>query len=132
MTDQESLVPAFDQAGDAFERVGQQNGSRFWYARTLAAMLGYETFTAFQNAINRAIGTCTTLGISVAENFGQTTRVVDGTKVEDYKLSRFGCYLAAMNGDVRRPAVAVAQAYFAGLAVAMREYVEAAQSVDRV
>ncbi|NKV10963.1 hypothetical protein GS909_07260 [Rhodococcus hoagii] len=33
--------------------------------------------------------------------------------IEDYELSRFACYLVAMNGDPRKSAIASAQAYFA-------------------
>jgi DNA-damage-inducible protein D len=118
----------FGLDGEAFELVGQSNGSRFWYASTFMDMLGYESFQAFEQAINRAIGTCTTLGISVLDNFQQCTR--DG--VSDYKLSRFACYLVAMNGDVRKPSVAAAQAYFATLAEAARQYMQAVHGVERV
>src|SRR5262249_18679155 len=34
-------------------------------------------------------------------------------EVSDYALSRFGCYLSAMNGDPRKPEIAQAQGYFA-------------------
>lgn len=34
-------------------------------------------------------------------------------KIEDYQLSRYACYLIAMNGDSRKKAVALAQTYFA-------------------
>lgn len=34
-------------------------------------------------------------------------------KIDDYLLSRFACYLIAMNGNPRKPEVAAAQNYFA-------------------
>src|SRR5262249_39085194 len=34
-------------------------------------------------------------------------------EVKDYHLSRYGCYLTAMNGDPRKSAIAQAQTYFA-------------------
>lgn len=96
-------------------------------------LLGYEDFQTFRkSAINRAIGTCTTLGISVVENFQQCERQIDGVAADDYKLSRFACYLVAMNGDIRKPSVAAAQAYFATLAEAARQYMVAAHDVERV
>ena len=37
-----------------------------------------------------------------------------------------------MNGDVRKPEVAMMQSYFIGLAEAMRKYIESGESVERV
>jgi DNA-damage-inducible protein D len=128
----ETDILPFDETGGNFESVGQQNGSRFWYGSAFMALLGYESTPSFMNAVNRAIGTCSTLGIPVAENFQQCDRVIDGQRVSDYKFSRFACYLVAMNGDVRKPQVAAAQAYFANLAEAAQQYIQAAQDVERV
>ena len=43
-----------------------------------------------------------------------------GRSMVDYKLSRFACCLAAMNGDPKKPQVAKAQAYFVMWAEACR------------
>jgi DNA-damage-inducible protein D len=126
------IAPYFDQEGNLFESHGVSNGGRFWYASDFMAMLGYENMQAFEHALNRAIGTCTTLGVPVLENFEQVRREVNGQQVSDYKLSRFACYLVAMNGDIRKVQVAKAQAYFADLAEAASQYIRSVQDVERV
>lgn len=127
------LARYFDEDGALFESRGFSNGGRYWYARDFMQMLGYETYASFQKAINRAIGTCTTLGVPIDENFLRVQREVDSQTLADFKLSRLACYLVAMNGDVRKPEVARAQAYFATLAeLARRAFEEAATNIERL
>jgi DNA-damage-inducible protein D len=95
-------------------------------------MLGYEIFASFENVINKAIAACMALKISVADNFQQTRREIEGKPTNDYKLSRFACYLSAMNGDSRKQQVAAAQAYFASMAETVRQYIEGSDCVERV
>jgi DNA-damage-inducible protein D len=116
----------------SFEDLGNENGGKYWYARDFMQMLGYENLTAFQKPINKAIATCTALNIPVVENFQQVSRVVDGVAVPDFKLTRFACYLVSINGDVRKPEVAAAQAYFVTMAEAFRHYIQDAANVERV
>ena len=123
------LARYFDGEGEIFEESGLSNGGRFWLARDFGEALGYATFATFKKAINRAIQTCVTLNLPVHENFRDIRTSSGGL---DYKLSRFACYLVAMNGDVRKPQVAQAQAYFAGLAEAVQRYIQDARDVERV
>jgi DNA-damage-inducible protein D len=122
----------FEEGKQSFEDFSQANGGFFWYARDLMSWLGYEEWNSFSKAINRAIGTCTTLNISVAENFVQCEREIEGSTVSDFKMSRFACCLTALNGDVKKPQVAAAQAYFVSLAEVLRKYFLNASNVDRV
>lgn len=116
-----------------FEAMGRENGFRFWMASDLARCLGYDDFQAFsKSAINRAIGTCSTLGIPVEENFVQATTEVGGKSIKDFRLSRFACYLIAMNGDTRKQQVAQAQAYFAAVAESFRQFLEEADDIERI
>ena len=115
-----------------FEELGRINGGKFWYARDFMVMLGYESFQAFGKAINKAIATCTALNISVVDNFKQVRRSVNGEVVDDFKLTRFACYLTSINGDVRKREVAEAQAYFVTMAEAFRRYIQNADDVERV
>ncbi len=127
-----ALALYFNPESALFEQSGFSNGERYWFATDFMKMLGYETYAGFRGAINRAIGACTTIGIPVEENFIRVEREVDGKLGADHKLSRFACYLVAMNGDTRKPQVAAAQAYLAGLAEATRQYAESALEVERL
>jgi len=122
----------FEEDYESFEDFGQMNGGLSWFARDLMKMLGYESFNSFVNAINKAIQACTTLKIPVLGNFTQIEREIEGSRVLDYKLSRFACYLVAMNGDVKKPQVAKAQAYFAAMAETVRQHLQNAESVERL
>lgn len=119
----------FDDDKENFETFALQNGFRYWLASDLAAMLGYQDTDATKKAINKAMTVCMTLNIPVAENFAQITTDADKN---DFKLSRFACYLTVMNGDVRNEKVAKAQAYFVGLAEAFQEHFQQSESVERV
>lgn len=123
----------FDDAGESFESLAKTNGSKYWFARDLMAALGYDSWATFKNAINKAIGVCTTTGVSVVENFIQHSRKVKGREVEDFKMTRLACCLTAMNGDAKNPWVAKAQIYFAALDQLVQDvYVVQAESMDRI
>lgn len=116
----------------SFESLSKTNGFRFWWASELAATLGYEGLNNFRKAIERAMMALTSMNIPIIENIVQQQREVDGKQLLDYKLSRFACYLAAMNGDPKKPQVAEAQKYFVTWAEACRLYLEEADGVERV
>jgi DNA-damage-inducible protein D len=115
-----------------FEALSKTNGFRFWWASELAVTLGYEGLTGFRKAVERAMIALTSLNIPVFDNIVQDQREVNGKTIVDYRLSRFACYLAAMNGDPKKPQVAQAQAYFVQWAEACRLYLEQAEGVERV
>lgn len=119
-----------DQLG--FESFSKSNGFKYWWASTLMPLLGYSTMESFRKAINKAMIACDSLGIPLVENFVNEKRELDGKEFYDYKLSRFACYLTAMNGDVKKPEVARAQAYFITFADACRLYLEQAEGIERV
>jgi DNA-damage-inducible protein D len=122
----------FDEDRDNFEGHAVNNGIICWYAADLMQMLGYQSLGSFRGAINKAMGACIALGINVAENFVQTDRSSSGGPANDIKLSRFACYLTAMNADAKKPQVAAAQAYFAALAESFQQSFQEADAVERV
>jgi len=115
-----------------FEALANDNSFRFWWASELAVILGYESLNGFRKAVERAMIALTSLNIPVFDNIVQEQREAGGKLMVDYKLSRFACYLAAMNGDPKKPQVAQAQGYFVAWAEACRLYLEQAEGVERV
>lgn len=91
-----------------------ENGQECWNGRELMGLLDYSQWRDFSSAIDRALVSCQTHGAHAGDHFGRvvTTPPRGGRAKEDYKLSRFGCYLVAMNSDPRKHSVANAQAYF--------------------
>lgn len=112
-----------------FESLGQENGFRYWWASSLASLLGYASPQGFHPAVQKAIGVCMNLGIDLTENIVPCD---NPSGQRDFKLSRFACYLAAMNGDSKKPEVARAQAYFAAFAASVQAFLEEQESVERV
>lgn len=111
-----------------FEDFKNQNGITFWWATEYMVMLGYKTFASFQKTIDRATKAFMSLGIDHYDNIIRVDR--DGHP--DYKLTRFACYLIAMNGDPKKTEVAAAQAYFAAQTRKFEVYVENNTDIERV
>ena len=94
-----------------------ENGVEFWLARELMQELEYTKWGNFKNVINKAIEACKNSNINISDHFADVGKIVKAgattKKIEDYKLSRYGCYLIAQNGDSRKKVIALAQTYFA-------------------
>jgi DNA-damage-inducible protein D len=98
---------------DSIRRV-REDGSEYWSARELMPLLGYDRWENFAQAIHRAdVSSVTHAGLEVL--FRDATKVsgTRGPAQRDVEMSRYGAYLVAMNGDVRKPEIAAAQSYFA-------------------
>ena len=93
-------------------------GNEYWYARELQNVLEYTEWRKFVGVIKKAINSCKTSNYVVSDHFvGADKMVENGTNtsrnIEDYKLSRYACYLIAQNGDSRKKVIGLAQTYFA-------------------
>ena len=116
----------------SFEDFGKDNGERYWLASDLGWALGYAE-KSFDAVIRRAMTACQTAGIDSLDHFQRLEiKDEDGAVARETRLSRFACYLATMNADPKKPAVASAQVYFTLLAKSVQEHYEAAEDVERV
>ncbi|WP_407475372.1 BRO family protein [Elizabethkingia anophelis] len=97
-----------------FEDFKQENGITYWWASDLMKMLGYSDLKVFiDKPVQKATKVLMSLGITHFNEIKHEMRDANGESVQDAKMTRFACYLTAMNSDVKKPEVAAAQAYFA-------------------
>lgn len=95
------------------------NGESYWSARELSQKLGYTQWRNFvATPIKKSIESIKSYGENPDLHIKKYTRFSDiGSntvrEIDDYKLSRLGCYLIAMNGDTTKKEIALAQRYFA-------------------
>lgn len=95
-----------------------ENGEEFWYARELQIALEYGQWRRFNEVIERARISCENSQVSVHEHFadvGKSSPMPNGGEriINDYKLSRYACYLIVQNSDPRKKVIALGQTYFA-------------------
>jgi DNA-damage-inducible protein D len=109
--------------------------SEYWMARELQAVLEYERWENFAEAISRAMEACASADVPVENHFRETTKMVmvgSGAKraTDDWFLSKYACSLIAMNADPTKEAVGYAQTYFA-IQTHLQEQSDQLTSVER-
>ena len=119
----------FDDDRENFENLGVENGQKTWSAPTPHEVARIRKLGAvLQRDQPRDRHLYVAERIPITDNFKQVS-TEDG---DDFRLSRFACCLVALNGDVKKPRVAAAQAYFVSLAEVVRRYLRDAENLDRV
>jgi DNA-damage-inducible protein D len=92
-------------------------GNEYWEARELQKVLEYKEWRKFESVIEKAKLACLASKNKVSCDFVGTDKIVEAgatrKKIEDYKLSRYACYLIVQNGDSRKEVIGLGQTYFA-------------------
>ena len=95
-----------------------ESGKEYWEARELQKALEYKEWRNFKLVIDKAIISCNNSNFNVFDHFVDFNKMVEvgsgaKRKQDDYKLSRYACYLIVQNADSKKKIVALGQTYFA-------------------
>ena len=93
-------------------------GNEYWYARELSKVLEYRDWRNFLKVLNKAKEACNNSGFNVDEQLVEVNKLSKRNNnavvnIQDYKLSRYICYLIVQNADPSKEVVALGQTYFA-------------------
>lgn len=114
---EKQIIQKLQSDFDSISHITEDN-IEYWLARELQICLGYKEWRNFCNAIAKAKIACEQSGFDTCDHFVDVNKMVGigsgaGREVEDIMLSRYACYLIAMNGDSSKNEIAFAQSYFA-------------------
>ena len=95
-----------------------ENNNEYWLARELQQVLEYKEWRKFNKVINKATIACKNSKVIIEEHFVQVDKTIrmprNASKIiNDYKLSRYACYLIVQNADSKKEVIALGQTYFA-------------------
>lgn len=95
-----------------------EDGAEYWFARELQPVLEYGSWAKFRPVIKKAISAAEQSNAAAQDHFVRLGKMVDlgsgaAREIEEFKLSRYACYLIVQNGDPTKPVIANGQTYFA-------------------
>ena len=95
-----------------------KKSDEYWMAREIQTILGYDKWDNFKQVVEKARDACQASKVEAKYHFldvGKMVTVGSGAlrEREDCYLTRYACYLVAMNGNPQKPEIASAQTYFA-------------------
>ena len=77
-------------------------GNEYWFARELMKVLEYKEWRKFDKVIKKAFDACNGSNYCVTNHFVLKDKMINiakgaQRKIQDYKLSRYACYLIVQN-----------------------------------
>ena len=93
-------------------------GQEYWYARELSKVLEYSDWRNFLKVLNKAKEACKNSGFNLDEQLVEVNKLSKRNNnatvnIQDFKLTRYICYLIVQNADPSKAVVALGQTYFA-------------------
>ena len=84
-----------------------ESGKEYWEARELQKALEYKEWRNFKLVIDKAIISCNNSNFNVFDHFVEVNKMIElgktaKRKQDDYKLSRYACYLIVQNADSKK------------------------------
>ena len=101
-----------DSPFDSIRHYDEQ-GNEFWYARELMTFMGYQSWQRFETPIAQAMENMDLSGDVVEKHFNSNVKKSKGRSGNDYRMTRYACYMVALACDGRKSEVAMAKRYFA-------------------
>lgn len=91
-------------------------GNEYWYARELSKVLEYKDWRNFLKVLNKSKDACKNSGFNIDEQLVEVNRLSKrnnnaSANIQDYKLSRYICYLIVQNADPGKEVVALGLIY---------------------
>ena len=89
-----------------------EEGKEYWLARELQSTLGYHQWRSINDLIKKAKVACKESKYNVDDHFAVQRKMIKLAKgatrnINNYKLSRYACYLIAQNGDSHMKVIAL-------------------------
>ena len=93
-------------------------GNEYWYARELSKVLEYRDWRNFLKVLKKAKEACENSGIDADAQLVEVNKLSKRNNnavasIQDFKLTRYMCYLIVQNSDPRKEVIALGQTYFA-------------------
>jgi DNA-damage-inducible protein D len=103
------LITILDSNTSPFDQIKQidSEGTEYWLATDLLASMGYQSWKRIKDTVERAKISALNSGLNVSHHFVDVVQMTQigasqafRETLKNYKLSRYACYITAMNGEV--------------------------------